>query len=132
MRWPKARIGDVCKVIPGFAFKSAEFSTEGIPVVKIGNIKDDYTVDLSDVQYWPIDSFTERLQKFVLKDKDIVLAMTGATAGKIGRIRSTEDLLLNQRVAKIDTIHADPDYIWCALSSPKYRELFYSIAGGVA
>ena len=35
----RARLGDVVKVISGFAFKSSEFSDEGIPVVKIANIR---------------------------------------------------------------------------------------------
>jgi len=101
-------------------------------VVKIANIRDDYTVDLSDAQCWPLELFSERLQKFVLTDRDIVLAMTGATAGKLGRVRTSQDLLLNQRVAKIEAVEAEPDFVWCALSSEVYRERFYSIAGGAA
>jgi len=132
MSWPNARLGDVCSVTPGFAFKSVDFRPEGIPVIKIANIRDDYTVDLTDTQCWPNDLFSDRLKKFVLRDKDILIAMTGATAGKLGRVRTVQDLLLNQRVAKIEAIDADPDFIWFALSSPKYRERFFSIAGGAA
>ncbi len=132
MKRSKAKLGNVCRVTPGFAFKSESFQSHGIPVVKIANIRDDYTVDLSEAQCWPTELFSERLQKFVLRDKDIVLAMTGATAGKLGRVRTSCDLLLNQRVAKIEPLTANSDFIWFALSSPKYRELFYSIAGGAA
>ena len=117
MKWPMVKLGAVCRVTPGFAFKSVDFTTDGLPVVKIANIRDDYTVDLSDAQCWPSDLFSERLQKFVLKDKDIVIAMTGATAGKLGRIRTSQDLLLNQRVAKIEAVEAEPDFIWSALRS---------------
>lgn len=132
MRWPSVRLGEVCRVIPGFAFKSADFATEGIPVVKIANITDNYTVDLTDVEHWPDELFNEKLSKFLLQDRDILLAMTGATAGKLGRIRSDQPLLLNQRVAKIEPFEADPDFIWFSLSSPKYRERFYNLAGGAA
>jgi len=88
MKWAKVKLGDVCKIIPGFAFKSAEFQSSGIPVVKIANICDDYTVDISDAQCWPNELFTERLQKFVLSDKDIVLAMTGGVGEGTARICS--------------------------------------------
>lgn len=132
MKWPMVTLGSICRVTPGFAFKSSGFTNDGIPVVKIANIRDDYSVDCSDAQCWPQDSFSERLRKYVLKDKDIVIAMTGATAGKIGRVHTSQDLLLNQRVAKIEAVEADPDFIWCALSSRRYRELFFSIAGGAA
>ncbi|SFM23792.1 type I restriction enzyme, S subunit [Desulfomicrobium norvegicum] len=132
MKWPTTKLGEVCRVTPGFAFKSESFQSIGIPVVKIGSIRDDYTVDVTDAQCLPMDLFSDKLQKFVLKDRDIVLAMTGATAGKLGRIRTSCDLLLNQRVAKIESTKANPDFIWFALSSKKYRELFFSIAGGAA
>jgi type I restriction enzyme S subunit len=66
------------------------------------------------------------------KDKDILIAMTGATAGKLGRVRTSQDLLLNQRVAKIESVEAEPDFIWFALSSERYRERFFGIAGGAA
>ena len=132
MRWPSTKLGAVCRVIPGFAFKSADFTTEGIPVVKIGNITDSYTVDMSDTEHLPYELFNEKMSKFLLQDRDILLAMTGATAGKLGRVRSDQSLLLNQRVAKIQPFEADPDFIWFVLSAPKYRERFYNLAGGAA
>jgi len=132
MKWPEAPLGRVCRVIPGFAFKSADFCDDGIPVVKIASIQDNYQVDFTDAQCWPLQLFSERLEKFLLKDKDIVVAMTGATAGKLGRVKTEQDLLLNQRVAKIQAVDADPDFIWCALSSRRYREKFFGIASGAA
>jgi len=132
MSWPLVRLGDVCRVIPGFAFKSQYFLADGIPLVKIASIKDNGAVDFSDAQCWPRKLFTEKLSKFVLGDGDIVLAMTGATAGKIGRIHTSEPLLLNQRVAKIQAVTIAPDFLWCALSSEIYRERFFGIAGGAA
>ncbi len=132
MTWPQTRIGNVCRVIPGYAFKSADFTQEGIPVIKISNITDDYRVDLADVQYWPNELFDDKLTKYQLHDGDIVLAMTGATAGKIGRVRSEQTLLLNQRVAKIQAVDADADFLWTTLSSPTFRELFYNLGAGAA
>ena len=132
MSWPSVKLGGVCRVIPGFAFKSADFTTQGIPVVKIANITDHYTVDLTEAEHWPNELFNEKLSKFLLQDRDILLAMTGATAGKLGRVRTDQALLLNQRVAKIQPFEADPDFMWFLLSSPKYRERFYNLAGGAA
>jgi type I restriction enzyme S subunit len=132
MSWSVSKIGEVCQVIPGFAFKSRDFCEDGIPVVKIANITDDYSVDISDCQYLPVDILNQKLNKFILRDGDIVLAMTGATAGKIGRVRTDRPLLLNQRVAKIVPVEANQDFIWFALSSQQYRERFFNIAGGAA
>ena len=132
MSWPMVNIGEVCRVLPGFAFKSGYFAEHGIPVVKIASIRDDLTVDTSSAQCLPESVLTEQMKRFFLKDGDIVLAMTGATVGKIGRVRTNEPLLLNQRVAKIEPIQANSDYIWCVLSAKRYRDRFYNLAGGAA
>ena len=38
--WCKVKLGDVAQVRSGYAFKSGEWTSMGIPVVKIANIKD--------------------------------------------------------------------------------------------
>lgn len=126
------KLGEVSQVLPGFAFKSQDLGAQGIPVIKIGNIQDDKTVLLDNSDKLPEEKFEERHRKFILKDKDIVLAMTGATAGKVGRIRTDKPLLLNQRVAKIEAVHIDPDFLWLTLSSDRYRQILFHLAGGAA
>ena len=134
MSWEMKCIGDVCDVIPGFAFKSKDLRETGIPVVKIGNITDDYKVDINSVQCLPENLITEKHEKFLLTNHDILIAMTGATAGKVGRIRCSEEqlLLLNQRVAKFKPRDINPDFFWSAISTPRYRTIFYRLGGGAA
>jgi type I restriction enzyme S subunit len=130
--WERARLGDLCRVIPGYAFKSSDWQDSGIPVVKIKNIKGDNTVDLSEVDCVQESLLTPKLQKFVLKDGDILLAMTGATAGKVGRVRTGHPILLNQRVAKILPVEADHGFIWAVVSSDEYQKTFFHLADGAA
>jgi len=130
--WKRGRLGDVCRVIPGYAFKSSDWQAEGIPVVKIKNITTDNSVDLTDTDCVPESVLTPKLQKFVLKDGDILLAMTGATAGKVGKVRSDRPILLNQRVAKIAPVDADYGFIWSVVSSQEYQEKFFHLADGAA
>ena len=134
MSWEMKRIGEVCDVIPGFAFKSKDLRETGIPVVKIGNITDDYKVDINSVQCLPENLITEKHEKFILTNHDILIAMTGATAGKVGRIRCSEEqvLLLNQRVAKFKPRNINPNFFWSAISTPQYRTIFYRLGGGAA
>ncbi|MDQ0191265.1 restriction endonuclease subunit S [Alicyclobacillus cycloheptanicus] len=132
MKWPTTRLGDVCNVIPGFAFKSADFSSVGIPVVKIKNITGDLTVNLQDVDYLPEKLMSSRLNRYVLRNGDVLVAMTGATAGKIGKVRAECPLLLNQRVAKIEAVRAESGFIWAVLSSREYQEKMYNLAYGSA
>ncbi len=130
--WKTVRLGDVCRVIPGYAFKSKDWCDSGIPVIKIKNIQEDRTIDIGDTDHVPESVFSERLRKFVLEDGDILLAMTGATAGKVGRLRTKKPMLLNQRVAKIQPVDADPDFIWAVTSSEKYQSKFFYLADGAA
>jgi type I restriction enzyme S subunit len=130
--WETASIGDVSRVVPGYAFKSSDWKPNGIPVVKIRNITGDNFVDLASTDCVSESLLTHRLQKYLLKDGDILVAMTGATAGKVGRVRTQEPLLLNQRVAKIAPLHVDPDFIWSVVSSQKYQDAFFHLADGAA
>ena len=134
MSWPIVKIGDVADVLPGFAFKSKELGDEGAALVKIGNIQDGGNVDLSNCQRLPKSHYLKKHDKFRLKNDDIVIAMTGATAGKIGRVKAAEDeeLLLNQRVAKFSPRTVDPDFLWFVIGNEKYRAKFYSLGGGAA
>lgn len=134
MSWPTVRIGDVADVLPGYAFKSKELGEEGSSLIKIGNILDGGNVDLSNCQRLPKNHYLKKYEKFKLRDRDIVIAMTGATAGKVGRIRAAddEDLLLNQRVAKFAPRTVNADFLWFAIGNEKYRAKFYSLGGGAA
>jgi type I restriction enzyme S subunit len=105
---------------------------EGIPVIKIKNIREDCTVDTSEVDCVPETILTSKLKKFVLKDGDILIAMTGATAGKIGRLRTREPFLLNQRVARLEPLSIDYDFFWSIVSSHDYQRRFFLLADGAA
>lgn len=134
MTWPTKKISEVCEVIPGFAFKSEYLGEDGIPVIKIGNITDNHIVDIDSVQRFPDNLVSEKHKKFYLRNGDMLIAMTGATAGKVGRIHCAEDLLLllNQRVAKFNPKAIDPDFFWFTISTNRYRTVFYGLGGGAA
>ena len=39
--WELKKISDICNVDTGYAFKSNNFQTKGIPLIRIGNIQND-------------------------------------------------------------------------------------------
>lgn len=134
MSWPTKTIGDVCEVVPGFAFKSKDLGVIGTPVIKIGNITENRSVDIESAQCLPENMIENRHKKYFLRNDDILIAMTGATAGKVGRIRCAEDqtMLLNQRVAKLSPKSINPDFFWFIISTERYRTVFYGLGGGAA
>ena len=130
--WRMTTIGNVADVIPGYAFKSKDWCDVGIPVIKIKNIAGDLTVNTEGADCVPSEIMTERLNKFVLRDGDMLIAMTGATAGKTGRLRCSGIMLVNQRVAKLQPRTIDHDFFWAIISSEDYQSRFFYLADGAA
>ena len=130
--WEHGKLGDVCRVIPGYAFKSSDWQSGGVPVVKIKNIQQGNTINTENTDFVSDAVFQTTHSKFVLGHGDILIAMTGATAGKIGRLRVKDRFLLNQRVA---TILPDPTFhslVWCTISTEESQERFFRLADGAA
>lgn len=127
-------IGTGAKVFSGFAFKSKDLNDEeGIPVVKIGNIHD-RKVTLNGSQFFPEELVNEKLDRFFLEDRDVLIAMTGqGSVGRVGQLRlNGEKALLNQRVGKfvVDGKNLDKDYLYFVISSPRYEKILFDTGTG--
>jgi type I restriction enzyme S subunit len=99
--WEVSTIGGYATVKSGYAFKSAWWQTEGIPVIKIGSISNN-TIDYSQVDF--ISSInSKKASGYEAQKGDVVIAMTGATIGKIGVIpEMNSSVFINQRVGLFD------------------------------
>jgi type I restriction enzyme, S subunit len=131
--WEVRKLGDIADIVSGYAFKSKDFQKSGIPVIKIKNIKGNNMVDCIDTDFVSKDLNTLKLEKYILTNGDVLVAMTGATAGKAGRVCTKNTLFLNQRVAKIqpkETIFYP--FCWSRLESDESQNELYDLAGGAA
>ncbi len=130
--WVLGNLGDICQVIPGYAFKSNDWQESGVPVIKIKNIRSDNTIETESTDFVSEDISKRTQSKFILGHGDILLAMTGATAGKIGKLRTDQVMLLNQRVAKLVPIRTFWEFVWCSVSTEEAKHRFFSLADGAA
>ena len=130
-------LGTVAKVRSGYAFKSEDMGAVGLPVIKIKNVVPP-TVDITDCERVPeeVISSIPRVERFELKEGDTLVAMTGATVGKVGKFpRTHERHFLNQRVGKVyltEPDAADYRYIYYILSQDTYVRQMFGIADGSA
>jgi type I restriction enzyme M protein len=132
-KWPVKPLSEAAEIVGGYAFKSTEMKRAAgngdLPVVKIGNVGRDGRLDLTDVQY---HTLTPDLSRFVLHTGDIVIAMTGATVGKVAEV-NRDDLLLNQRVGVLRRKQsAEQKYLLHLLRSPEFYDFCQRTAGGGA
>lgn len=127
--WEVKKLGEVATLINGFAFQSAGFQKTGFPIVRISNIQDDKIT--SDFVYFNRDDYKIDFEKYEVLFGDILIAMSGATTGKVGINYNDVVLYLNQRVGKIvpreNVIH---QYLFYYLKTNATKSL--SIAQGVA
>lgn len=83
----------------GFAFKSSSFKESGSPILRITNIQEQH-INTSGLVYFSSEDYRENLAPFIVYPGDIVVAMSGATTGKIGVNDTNLSFYLNQRVGK--------------------------------
>ena len=135
--WKKVCLNDVATVQSGFAFKSQDMGIDGAPVIKIKNLKPP-NIDIQDVQRVPLSVICKNqgIQRFALSKGDILIAMTGATVGKIGRMPNTSEVYyLNQRVGKVslnDSGDCDYDFLYYILSQEQCVRYIFEAANGSA
>ena len=97
--WEIKKLGEVCDIINGFAFKSNLFTDEGEYILRISNIQNGY-IDLTDIAHFNKTDYPKvNLEKYAVLEDDIVVALSGATTGKFGINKTGQKLYLNQRVA---------------------------------
>jgi len=127
--WEYKKLGEVATLINGFAFQSAMFQKAGLPIVRISNIQDDKIT--SDFVYFNRGDYNIDFEKYEVLYGDILIAMSGATTGKVGINYNDEVLYLNQRVGKIvPRENIIQRYLFYYLKTNAAKSL--SIAQGVA
>lgn len=112
--WKTYRLGDICTLVAGFAFKSKDFGDYPDKVIKIADIQPPI-VDMSSLTGIDISQYNcQKLEKYKTQKGDYVLAMTGATIGKLGRIVSKKNAYINQRVLLFKPIdkYIDKNYLY--------------------
>jgi type I restriction enzyme S subunit len=107
--WIWTSLAKLAEINGGFAFKSTDYTEEGIRVVRISDFDEFGFKDHKIVRH----AFSNDLQRFTLEKQNILMAMTGGTVGKSYFVRTLpEPMVVNQRVATIKVYDSTlPSYI---------------------
>ena len=125
--WMKGTVDNIVKLLSGYPFKSSEYVSSGkYRLITIKNVKDgEFSPD--NVDY--IDQLPDKVPSHcILTEGDILLSLTG----NIGRVCIVNgyNYLLNQRVAKLQTLH--PAYAYCMFRSKEMLNKMTALSNGVA
>ncbi len=110
--WEICKLYDVCTFENGYAFKSSDYIKSGVPLIRISNIMDN-AVSLNDCVY--IQQAVD--ERFCVLTGDLLIALSGATTGKMGVYNDNQKAYLNQRVGNLRIISSKE-------LLPEYRNLF--------
>lgn len=118
--WKVDRIKYEIKLLTGYPFNSSKYTEEGIKLVRGINVKES-VLDWKDTAYWP--EATPDLQRYLLKDCDLLIGMDGSKVGKNFCQVSEQDLplLLLQRVARLRVKNLlNARYLYWNLASKRF------------
>lgn len=99
-KWKTTKLGEVAEFISGYSFSSDDFTNSGLALIKISNINNEKIEIDSNTSYLPLN-YENKYSKFIIRYNDILIAMSGATTGKMGVYKLKDTALLNQRVGII-------------------------------
>ena len=127
------KIGDICDILNGYAFKSDKYVEEGIRIIRIANVQKGYLED-STPQYYPLEAAPE-LSKYMLEENDLLMSLTG----NVGRVALlTAEMIpaaLNQRVACLrikDYSLIRKDFLYQLLNSDYFEAQCILASKGIA
>ncbi|WP_096216440.1 restriction endonuclease subunit S [Escherichia coli] len=129
--WEWARINDIASFTNGYAFKSSEFQNSGVGIVKIGDIDSSGFISTAGMSYVSEKKINVLPEEMRVNPGDMVIAMSGATTGKLGFNKTKSTFLLNQRVGKIVTYSVDKEFIYHYLSTRIEENLFISLGSTI-
>ncbi len=123
-------IGKYCGFISGYAFSSNDYIGQSDCIlITIKNISKNIII-LEEKTFLP-SQYYEMYPKFRVLENDLLIAMTGATIGKVGIYNSYEKSLLNQRNGIIRSKNLNTFYLMNLLNLDIYQKLILrSSVGG--
>lgn len=117
--WQIIKFSDVAELRHGYQFRNYDFTEDGIKIFKITQIKGDGMTDISSCSFIKKNRLNQ-FNKFIINKGDILIALTGATIGKIARFNEEELVLQNYRVGNffpLDENTLNKEYLYQYLKS---------------
>src|SRR5690606_10598365 len=120
--WESKKLGEALKIQGGYAFKSSSFNQGTTKVIRIGDIEPRIILN----NFSGVYSNETPDEKYIVKKEDFVMALSGATFGKVGKILDSDIAYINQRVASFKTEQC-LEFFYQLVLTPDFKSYINSI-----
>lgn len=138
--WVEKPLGKVCDLQNGYAFKSGDYINASNTLnIRMSNIRPGGSFDPEHNQRFLPDSYARKYAAFLLREGDLIIAMTDMAGDPkilgvptlVGNLDG-RNFLMNQRVGKLFGFSADvrPPYLRYFLTSPLVKQFYKSKGAG--
>ena len=126
------KLGNICNILNGYAFKSEKYVDSGIRVIRITNVQKGYIED-SEPKFYSFD-YADELSRYILENGDLLMSLTG-NVGRVGVL--SEKFLpaaLNQRVAclRLKDNEIFKPFLFHFLNSDYFEQMCINASKGIA
>ena len=122
-RWPRAKLGELCDLVNGDAYRDTDWSTKGVPIIRIQNLNNHE----KPFNYWA-GTLDDRV---IVTDGDVLLAWSGTPGTSFGTHRWHRGrAVLNQHIFRVDLDGSRLDPDWAVLAINEQLEEMIGRAHG--
>lgn len=129
----RIKLGEICNILNGYAFKSKKYVDKGIRVIRITNVQKGDIEDL-EPKYYDVSEI-DKLQNYMLKENDLLISLTG----NVGRVALMSKKFLpaglNQRVGCLrikDEKNVSIRYLYQYLNNNRFETECINNSNGIA
>lgn len=128
--WSKLKLGDVIVEASYGTSIPSNTSGEGLPVLRMNNIKSNGRLNLAELKYVTLDE--AEAEKHLLRDGDLLFNRTNSKelVGKTGLWRVGFPAVAASYLirVRVDISQAVPDYIWAWMNTPYFKQRLFDIS----
>ncbi len=127
--WVWTSLGKVQVFTNGYAFKSEDYQSSGVGIIRMGELGANGEIDERNMKYVS-DNIAQSLpDTFRVKPGDLLMGMSGSI-GKLAINRSDKSYLLNQRVGRLEPILIEKAFLHVFLKTVEqhYLQISFGMA----
>lgn len=125
--WEEKTLGEIAELKNGYAFSAKSYDKDNsgdYKIITIGNLQESKNIVISNRTKTVLKAPENIKEHQVLKNGDILVALTGATAGRVA-LNVGVNNLLNQRVGKLqikDTTNIDNEFLYYIINQERFEK----------